>query len=265
VRIIRSVTLAGACALAACDREPVAWREAARLEPAAVAAAGPAWRIAVDAQGAARVARPESLAAAPGERACPGSFALARERDRTWHAAWFRARDDSSVVLLVARSRDGGATWSAAMPADDRDRGRRGCARPAPAIVADSTTGYVHVAYYLEPDGGGAVWLVHSMDDGASWHPPLALAFGADPAAASVAASRDTVVVAFESPNANEAWIDLALSVSAGHAIEQRTVAVSGRSVPARAPRIAMRGRTLAVAWVTAIGALAMARAGTLR
>jgi hypothetical protein len=178
---------------------------------------------------------------------------------------WFRAREDSSVALLVARSRDGGATWSAAMPADDRDRGRRGCARPAPAIVADPTTGFVHVAYYLEPEGGGAVWLVHSMDDGVSWHPPLALAFGADPAGASVAASGDTVLVAFESPNANEAWIDLALSVSAGHAIEQRAIAVSGRSVPARAPRVAMRGRALAVAWMTAIGALAMARAGTLR
>jgi len=259
------VTLAGACALAACEREPVEWRERARLDAAAIAAAGPAWRIAVDAQGIPRVARDTAPAAAPPAAACPGSLAVARERDGVWHAAWFRARDDSSVVLLTARSRDGGITWTAPMPADDRDRGRRGCTRPAPAMVADSTTGFVHVAYYLEPDGGGAVWLVHSMDDGASWHPPLALMFGADPAAAGVAASGDTVLAAFESPNANEGWIDLAISVSAGHAIEQRLIAVSSRSVPARAPRVALRGRAFAIAWITAIGALAMVRTGVLR
>ena len=253
------------CALAACEREPVQWGEAVRLEPAAVAAAGDTWRLDVSAHGALRVARDTLPAGAPAERACPRSMAFSRERGGEWHAVWWRARDDSSVLLEVALSHDGGVTWSAPLAADDRDRGRRGCARPAPSIMADSTTGFVHVAYYLEPDGGGAVWLVHSMDRGVMWHPPVALAFGADPAAASVTASGDTVAVAFESPNANEGWIDVALSWSAGHVIDHRLVAVSGRSVTAHAPRVAMRGRALAVAWITTLGALAMARVGTLR
>ena len=257
--------MVGACALAACEREPIAWRDAARMEPAQVAAAGPAWRLAVDAAGAPSAVPAAAIVSAPPVRACPGTLVLARERGAEWHAVWFRSRADSSVLLEVAHSLDGGVTWSKPMAADDRDRGRRGCERPAPAMVADSTVGYVHVSYYLEPDGGGAVWLVHSMDDGASWHPPVALAFGADAAASSVAARGDTVLVAFESPNANEGWIDLAISVSAGHLIDQRLVAVSGRSVAARAPRVALRGRTLAVAWITTIGALVMARTGTLR
>jgi hypothetical protein len=251
-------------ALAACEREPIEWGESARLAPAEVASAGPAWRLAVSAQGIASPARTAALAWSPAG-ACGGSVAIAHERGGDWQAVWWRARDDSSAVLETARTRDDGATWSAPMAVDSSDRARRGCARPAPAVVADSVTGFVHVAYFAEPPGGGAVWLVHSMDRGASWHPPVALAYGADPAAASVAASGDTVLVAYESPNANEGWVDLAISTSAGHVIDRRLVAVSGRSVATQAPRVALRGRAFAVAWITAIGALAMARAGALR
>lgn len=250
--------------LTACEREPVQWGEPARLDSAQLAAAGSAWRLGLGAGATLLAVRDTVIAFAP-PGACPGLVAVAHERGGEWHAAWFRARADSSVALEVAHTRDGGATWSAPLVADSSDHGRRGCARPAPAIAADSTVGFVHVAYYLEPSGGGAVWLVHSMDDGATWHPPVALSYGADSAAASVAARGDTVVVAFESPNANEGWIDVAISLTAGHLIDHRVVAVSGRSVRVRAPRVAMRGATLAVAWITSIGALAMARVGTLR
>ena len=39
------------------------------------------------------------------------------------------------------------------------------------------------------------------------WHSPVALAFGADPALASVAVLGDTVAAAFESPNRSEALV----------------------------------------------------------
>jgi hypothetical protein len=252
-------------AAAACAPSPVAWRDPVRLSPAAVVAAGPDWRLALGAQGAAPVVRGVPLHAPGAAGGCPGSVVVAHERARDWHAAWFTARADSSVALLVSRTADDGATWSPAIAADARDQGRRGCARPAPAITADSTNGYVHVVYWIEAPGGGGEWLVHSMDHGVMWHPPMPLAFGGDPAAADVAAQGDTVAVAFESPNAAEGWIDLALSTTAGHIIDARLVAVSGRSVAVHGPRVALRGRTVAVAWVTDDGALAMARTGERR
>lgn len=252
-------------ALVACEPANVRWRDAARLDAAAATAAGASWRLTLAADGAPAPARAEAPRAMPAGVACPGSIVASRERGADWHAAWFVARADSSVALMVSRSANDGATWAPAMAADARDEGRRGCARPAPAIAADPIAGFVHVAYWIEAPGGGGVWLVHSMDRGVMWHPPVALAFGADPARASVAAAGDTVAVAFESPNANEGWIDLSLSTSAGHLIDFTLPAVSGRSVAARDPRVALRGRTIAVAWTTDNGALIMARTGTRR
>ena len=97
------------------------------------------------------------------------------------------------------------------------------------------------------------------------WHSPVAVAFGADPARADVAADRDTVAVAYESPNANEGWIGLALSSSDGHLIDWRIPEVSGRSVQVEAPRVARSHRLVVVAWVTQRGSLVMSRRGTLQ
>src|ERR1700674_1136275 len=47
---------------------------------------------------------------------------------------WWTARTDSSVVLSMQRSPDGGASWELPVVVESRDRGRRGCDRPAPGI-----------------------------------------------------------------------------------------------------------------------------------
>jgi len=252
-------------AAAACGRAPIAWQEPARLDLGAVSAAAPEWRLAIGAHDRPRAERASAPAFGEAPGRCPHSAVFARERAHQWYAAWWSARADSSAQLVIARTTDDGATWEAPIVADARDAGTRGCDRPRPAIAADSATGFVHVAYFLQPREGGGVWLVHSMDHGATWHPPVALMYGGDPAETSVAASGDSVAAAFTSPNANEGWVDLALSWSAGHLIDLTESAVSGRSVAAHAPRVALRGRALAVAWVTDAGSLPMARAGTLR
>lgn len=236
-----------------------------RLDAGAVAAAGPRWTIVLDAPGAIRVEQPRAPSMAAPSGICAGSVVTARTRGSEWYAGWWSARADSSVTLMVARSVDEGAHWAPALSADARDAGRRGCARPALAIAGDSATGFIHLAYFLEPAEGAGVWLTHSMEHGALWHSPVAIAFGADPAATSVAAQGDTVAVAYESPNASEGWIGLALSTSDGHLIDWRIPEVSGRTVPARDPRVALRGRVVAVAWDTQQGALTMARTGTRR
>ena len=243
----------------------MAWSDSARLDAAAVANAGPRWTIALDAGGAIGVEPPRLPALAPAAGSCAGSVVAARTSGHEWYAGWWSARADSSATLLVARSTDDGAHWTAPLSADARDTGRRGCARPALAIAADSATGFIHLAYFLEPAEGAGVWLTHSMEHGAMRHSPVAIAFGADPAATSVAAEGDTVVAAYESPNASEGWIGLALSTSDGHLIDWRIAEVSGRTVPARDPRVVLHGRELAVAWETRAGVLAMARRGTRR
>ncbi|HVE77238.1 MAG TPA: hypothetical protein VNA89_00115 [Gemmatimonadaceae bacterium] len=131
---------------------------------------------------------------------------------------------------------------------DSLDRGVDGCRRPAPSVAADSATGYVHVAYSLQAPEGPGVFFSHSMDGGVVYHAPVPLVYGERAAATSVAARRDTVVVAYEDPNASPRRIALALSPSMGHIFEPR-VPVSGESVPADAPRVGLGDGVVAVAW----------------
>ncbi len=164
------------------------------------------------------------------------------------YAAWFLARSDSSVVLQVARSTDSGATWGTPVVADGRDHGRRGCARPRPALLADSATSYVHAAYFIEPIEGAGVWYTHSMEHGTLWHQTIGVLYGDEPVAASIASAGDTVLVAYEHPGSAGRRLGLAISRQAGHTFDERlrVVRVSGS---ARNVRVAIRGAVVALAW----------------
>lgn len=244
----RAALLAACCAaLAACARSPIVWGDIARTP----GAPPPGWRIVLDAAGHAMVDATPVAPFTPPAGACAGSVALAPMTSREWYAAWWQRRADGSAALDVARSVDGGTTWSVPSTADGRDQGGGGslCDRPAPAIAADSASGYVHLAYYLRPAGGPGIWFTHSMDHGATWHAPVGIFYGDDPAAASVAAHGDTVAVAYEFPLSSEPRVGVALSRTAGHIFDVHATVSSGDEV-ATQPRVAVRGRTVAVAWV---------------
>jgi hypothetical protein len=185
--------------------------------------------------------------------ACAGSLRTARA-GRDVYGAWWEVRDDSSAILMVGRSTDGGGTWSIIQPADTLDHSRRGCSRPAPAIAADSATNYVDIAYFLEAAEGPGVFFTHSMDarrlgsgDGI-FHAPVPVMYGPGPAHVSVAARGDQLVVAYEDPNSAQATVGLALSRTMGHIFEQRLV-VSQPGLPARDPVVAIRGDSVTVQW----------------
>jgi hypothetical protein len=163
-------------------------------------------------------------------------------------ASWFAVRPDSSVVLRVARSDDGGRTWNAAVSADSTDVGRAGCARPVPYIAADSLNGYVHLVYHLDAREGAGLFFTHTMERGALFHAPVPIVYGDRASVASVASRGDTVVVAYEDPNSRNPRVGLAISRTQGHIFERR-LAVSDDSGEARAPRVAVRGTRVAVAW----------------
>jgi hypothetical protein len=230
--------------VAACAREPIEW-EAPRDMAGTI---GATTRLVMDSTGAPRLVDEPGIAVALPPEACESSLVTGRAQADEWYAAWFLARPDSSVALVVARSTDGGATWGTAVVADGRDRGRRGCSRPAPALAADSAITYVHAAYFIEPAEGAGVWYTHSMERGALWHQTVGVLYGEEPAAASVATAGDTVLVAYEHPGSGGSRLGVAISRQAGHTFAERlrVVHVSGT---VRQPRIALRGGRVALAW----------------
>jgi hypothetical protein len=221
--------------LTACDAPPVAWQEPQRGGAPAVASVG----------------APEGVKGG----ACAGSERVAAGRAAERYAVWWRPRADSSVVLLIARSTDGGTTWSAPVVVDSLDRGVRACARPAPALAADSINGYVHVVYFLDAPEGPGLFYAHQMDPRAPFEPPSTIVYGERPVAAAVASRGDTVVVAYEDPNRPRPQVELALSRTGGHLFEERHLDVSPDDVAARAPRVALGdGGRLTVAWTESQG-----------
>jgi hypothetical protein len=235
-------------ALAACAQDPVSWRDPAPSGAAPDSGA----RLAVDVAGRVSVVPASAVPphfVLPGG-ACAGSVRVAQGGGEARYAVWWRVREDSSAALLAARSGDGGRTWGRPIPVDTMDRATLGCARPAPAVAGDSSSGYVHVAYFLVAPEGAGVFFAHAPEGEAMFHAPVVIVFGERPAAVSVAARGDTVAVAYEDPNGAARGIGLALSVTQGHVFERRLPLVSSPSVPATSPRVALGARTVAVAWV---------------
>src|SRR5215472_8818345 len=201
-------------------------------------------------EGPAAPRAPSESVATPKIRAerhmCKGTVRFAFGADSLVYAAWWTARPDSSAVLRIARSIDGGKRWETAVTAEERDRSVMGCSRPAPSIAFDPDSGYLHLAYYLEPPEGSGIFYEHLMKG--MFHAPLVIVYGERPVAAAVAASGDTVVVAYEDPNRRTPQVMLAISYTAGHLFETR-VSASGDDVDARGPNVHVKGGKVTVGW----------------
>jgi hypothetical protein len=163
---------------------------------------------------------------------------------------WWASRSDSNVVLSMQRSADQGATWQPPVEIESRDRGHRGCARPAPGIFYDSSNAYVHLVYFIEASDGAGVFFAHSMDKGEMFHSPVPVVYGNSPSVASVAAHGDSVVVVFEDPNSTTRRIGIVLSNVTGHIFDQRAQATPD-DVPSIAPWVALDHNRIRVWWKT--------------
>ena len=253
-----------ALAVSACAPAPVEWaaeRTVAQGDDSALVLQ-PDGRFAPDAMAALRA----SLSA-PAGPACPGSLRLASARG-THYAVWWAPRSDSTARLMAAHSA-GGGQWSTPVPVDTTDVGVTGCRREPPAITADSASGYVHVAYALQASEGPGIFFSHSMDGGASFHSPVPILYGERLGRTSISSDGDLVVVGFEDPNSTTPRIGMAISHTMGHIFEDRIVPVSDDHGIASAPRTAVRGRQVAVAWeqraAESAPAAVAVRAGMLR
>lgn len=214
--------------LGGCGRDPVAWKEVSYAAPPPP--------------------RNASMGVIdPAAGACAMSARTIRSGTATF-AAWWKVRPDSSAVLVVARSPDGGATWDQGVVADSTDHSVRGCARPAPAIAADSENGYINVAYFMEPQSGSGIFFSHSMDGGKTFHAAVPIVFGEKAASVGLAASGDRVAVAYEDPNSVEPTVGIALSRTMGHIFEYRQT-ISSDNERASDPGVDLRDDTVKVWW----------------
>jgi hypothetical protein len=234
--LARSCTSILLLALGACLSEPVQWgdvsyRQSQLGDP--------------DTRSAVLGAELPSIKGAPYP--CPRSIRTA-SADSNLFRVWWASRSDSSVVLSMQHSTDGGTNWQPPVTVDSRDRGGRGCNRPAPAIAYDPSHQYVHVVYFLEASDGTGVFFAHSMDNGGMFHAPVPVVYGNRPSAASVAANGDSVVVVFEDPNSTTPRIGIVLSHTTGHIFEGRGEATPD-DVSAIDPWVALSHRTITVWW----------------
>jgi len=257
-----------ALSLAACDREPVDWNEAA--EQQTLVPPAPATAVAPDAaadsvldvmlrkavRGVATV--PETAPSLPGAvlnggggaTGCPSTVRVAAGRGGERAAAWWAARPNGSAVLLSSRSGDGGVTWDTPARVDTLDVATSGCDRPAPSIAVDSVNGYVHVAYAIAAPEGTGVFYAHRMGPTLPFELPQVIIYGDRVTRASVASDGNVVAVAYEDPNTSgRPYVSLALSRTAGHLWDER-FAVSGDGESAERPGVVLRGREVAVGWM---------------
>lgn len=271
MRFPTAVTFLFATSLAvvACDKGPVEWRGDARQvaiplngdEGSAPADA----RLVLHADGAPVLEPIAAVASTPSDSAaCPASFRVSALSSTELYTVWWSRRPGGRAVLLSARSDDSGGTWNAPVPVDTTDRGTVACARPAPAIAADASSGYVHVTYFLNAAGGPGVFFAHSMERGEMYHSPVPIMYGDRPSATAVAAADDVVVVAFEDPNSQRSQISLAMSRTWGHIFLQDRPEASDGSPEAVRPLVALRQPMVAVGWHAKDRAV-VARVGTLK
>jgi hypothetical protein len=266
---MRVAMCAGVVVVTACDKGPVEWRGDPRQVP--MPASGDETAAPVDARlilrddGSTALESIAAVATMPADTAaCPGSLRVSALSPSEIYSVWWSRRTDGRASLVASRSDDAGATWMAAVPVDTTDRGAVSCSRPAPAIAADATSGYVHVTYFLHGPGGPGVFFAHSMERGELFHAPVPIMYGDRPSASSVASADSFVVVAFEDPNSQRPQISLAMSRTWGHIFSRERPEASTGAPVAERPFVALKQPLVAVGWRTGDKSV-VARVGALR
>jgi hypothetical protein len=243
----RILAVALVAVVVGCGQSGISWDDAA---PAAADETPHGTRLVLDESGHPRFATDTlALRGLPSMQGmCASSLRLIRGADQPErvYAVWWAARPDSSAGLFAATSANRGATWDAPQSVDSTDHSVIGCSRPAPAVATSDSL--LHIAYAMQAPEGTGVFFAHSMDRGKMFHSPVPVAYGERLVATAIAAQGDDVVVAYEDPSGGAERIGVAASRTQGHIFELHTSA-SNEQDHAISPRIAIRGRTIAVAW----------------
>lgn len=219
------------------------------------------------AAGASMVTAPDTSGLASDElprdaNRCARSLRVADAAGHGRVAVWW-TRVASGRVHLVAAWRDGdgqSGAWRGPIPVDTLDqgpedaqageRGVHGCVRPAPSLVWDARTAFVHVGYAVRGPEGPGIFYAHQMDPRAAFEVPVAVIYGEQLGAVRVASDGDVVAVTYEDPNTRgRPRVGLAVSRTAGHSFEEQRFIASADAGEARDPHVVVKGRAVVVGW----------------
>lgn len=193
--------------------------------------------------------------------ACPCCrTALATSKDGTLFMAWRHVFPGSVRDIVVARSTDHGATWSAPVRVNADDWTFDACPHAGPAIAVDANN-TLHVAWWTGKEGRAGVFYARSADGGKSFSGVTALGAAkySRPAHVQMAlASNDRLVVAWDDGTKQIPQVMVRVSNDGGsHFADATAVSAAGRA--ASFPVLAVHGDSLAVAWSEVSAATAAA------
>ena len=161
------------------------------------------------------------------EEACPCCrTSLAAGRNGEVALAWRSVRDGDVRDIVVARSTDGGSTFSAPVIVHDDGWRIDGCPHAGPSIAYDGA-GNLHAAWYTGREDGPGIFHVVSTDGGASFGPAAALVTRASLPASLVSLAADeegAVWAAWDDKRADPARVQLARVDQGGVSRVARTV-----------------------------------------
>lgn len=180
--------------------------------------------------------------------ACPCCrTSLAHAPDGTLYVAWRKIYDGDVRDVVVARSTDGGATFTAPIRVHADNWVYPGCPHVGPSLAVDSA-GVLHVVWYTGAEGHAGLYLARSQDGARSFGQPVKLtgAAGFVPVShARMAAHGDAVWLAWEDRAVAGGRVHLSRCGSDGSVTLEGTLQGNGRS-----PAITAGPGGPAVAWL---------------
>ena len=186
-----------------------------------------------------------------GGESCPCCrTALASARDGTLYLAWRKVFPGNVRDVVVATSHDRGLTWGAPVRVHADGWVFEGCPHAGPSIAVDER-GRLHAAWWTGKEGAAGVFYARSDDGGRSFGRPVAIDSSdfSRPAHVQLALG-DSGRLAVVWDDGRRATPRVMLRVSRdGGARFEAPVAVSAEGRAAGYPVLAVRGRTLTVAW----------------
>lgn len=198
--------------------------------------------------------------------ACPCCrTALATAPDGTVYLAWRHVFPGSVRDIVVARSVDRGATWSAPRRVHADNWRYDGCPHAGPSLEVDSA-GVVHVAWWTGKPGRPGVYYARSTDGGTTYSPPIALGVArySSPAHVQLAlAGGGRLVTVWDDGTTPLPRVLLRVSDDGGERFGPAVV-LSEPGAASAFPVLGVSGMSVAVAWSEQSPAAAAAEARTM-